>query len=96
MGIFGIDHESDVKVLEEIDTNTRDSQKIVLYNDDHNSFEHVIQCLISYCGHTFDQAEQCAHIVHTRGKCSVKEGDESKLKPIKNALCENGLSAEIE
>jgi ATP-dependent Clp protease adaptor protein ClpS len=96
MGLFGTQHNEDVEVLEKIDTDTRDSQKIILYNDDHNSFDHVIACLVSYCGHTFDQAEQCAFIVHNRGKCSVKEGDEAKLRPIKEALCDNGLSAEIE
>jgi ATP-dependent Clp protease adaptor protein ClpS len=69
---------------------------IVLYNDDVNSFDHVIDCLVKYCDHLAEQAEQCAYIVHHKGKCSVKNGAVVKLKPIHEALLENGLSAAIE
>lgn len=86
--------EEQVDVLEE--TKEEESKKIVLYNDDYNSFDHVINCLVKYCKHTKDQAENCAHLVHHKGKCSVKEGDLDTLKPMKEALCENGLDAKIE
>lgn len=69
---------------------------IVLYNDDVNSFEHVIDCLCKYCKHEPMQAEQCAMIVHHNGKIAVKQGDYDDLRPICEALCENGLSAQIE
>lgn len=69
---------------------------IILYNDDHNSFEHVIHCLMKYCGHGMIQAEQCANIVHNKGKTDIKHGDLKKLKPIYEALQENGLSVKIE
>ena len=72
------------------------SKKIVLYNDDHNSFDTVIDCLMTYCKHTGTQAEQCAMIIHYKGKCSVKEGDFLDLIPIHGALIDNNLNAEIE
>jgi len=69
---------------------------IVLYNDDHNTFDHVIECLVAYCGHELLQAEQCALIVHTKGKCSVKNGGFEELETICTALLERDLSAEVE
>lgn len=69
---------------------------IILYNDDVNSFEHVIDCLIKYCNHQPEQAHQCAFIVHNNGKCDVKHGEYEKLKPIYEALLDAGLSAKIE
>ncbi len=72
------------------------SFEIVLYNDDVNTFDHVIDCLMKYCKHNAQQAEQCALLVHTKGKCVVKSGDYSTLQPLCEALCENGLSAQIE
>ena len=72
------------------------TQSIIVYNDDINTFDHVIECLIRYCKHSLNQAEQCAMIVHYNGKCSVKNGSYDELKPICEALLENGLSAKIE
>ena len=81
----------------ELDVVTEDSKlyTITLYNDDVNSFEWVIECLTKYCGHDFIQAEQCATLVHYKGKCIVKSGSIDKLKPICEVLLEKGLSAEI-
>ena len=72
------------------------SKSLVIYNDDVNTFESVINCLVHYCGHELDQAEQCAVIIHNNGKCSVKSGDYDKLKPICEALLEKRLTAVIE
>ncbi len=69
---------------------------IILYNDDVNTFDHVIYCLIKYCKHTAEQAEQCAMLVHYKGKCQVKSGSEVELLPVCQALNEKGLSAVIE
>lgn len=69
---------------------------VVLYNDDVNTFDWVIECLIKYCKHNPIQAEQCALIVHTKGKCQVKSGDFNILEPICTALCDCGLSAALE
>ena len=87
-----LDEETDVLVKERVEK----SKSIVVYNDDHNTFEHVIYCFTKYCNHNAVQAEQCALIIHQNGKCSIKEGDMKTLKPIKEALCENNLKAKIE
>lgn len=71
------------------------SNEIVLYNDDVNSFDHVIDCLIATCDHSPLQAEQCSLIVHYNGKCTVKTGELKDLKPRCTKLLEAGLSAEI-
>jgi ATP-dependent Clp protease adaptor protein ClpS len=70
--------------------------ELVLYNDDHNTFEHVINCLVKYCKHDVCQAEQCAWIVHSNGKCVVKHGIYEDLEPICVGLLDKGLSAKIE
>ena len=69
--------------------------EIILYNDDVNTFEHVIKTLIDVCDHTAEQAEQCSLIVHYKGKCSVKSGSLLDLKPRCEKLLSAGLSAEI-
>ena len=69
---------------------------LILYNDDVNTFDHVIEELVKYCEHSLIQAEQCAHIVHNNGKCQIKRGDYDTLKPICSALLDGGLSAVIE
>lgn len=70
--------------------------QIVLYNDDVNTFDHVIECLMKYCGHHEQQAEQCALIVHHKDRCSVKVGEYDDLRPIYEALLDNQLKAKIE
>ena len=69
--------------------------EIVLFNDDVNTFDHVIETLIYACDHTSEQAEQCSLIVHYKGKCTVKTGLYDDLKPRCTMLLEAGLSAEI-
>lgn len=71
------------------------NNEIVLYNDDVNTFDHVIDTLIRVCSHTSEQAEQCAILVHYKGKCTVKTGSFDELKPQCTSLLEAGLSAEI-
>lgn len=69
---------------------------LILENDDYNSFDWVITCLIKICGHEFDQASQCAHIVHFKGKCDVKYGDYEKISVMKDKLVNAGLSVTME
>lgn len=69
--------------------------EIVLFNDDVNTFEHVIETLVFACDHTPEQAEQCSIIVHYKGKCTVKTGSYEDLKPRCSMLLDAGLSAEI-
>ncbi|MBA9074178.1 ATP-dependent Clp protease adaptor protein ClpS [Flavobacterium gossypii] len=71
------------------------NNEIILYNDDVNTFDHVIETLIRVCNHTSEQAEQCSIIVHYKGKCTVKTGSLDELKPQCTQLLEAGLSAEI-
>jgi ATP-dependent Clp protease adaptor protein ClpS len=71
------------------------NNEIVLFNDDVNTFDHVIETLIRVCSHTPEQAEQCALIVHYNGKCTVKTGLLKELVPQCIQLLEAGLSAEI-
>ncbi|MBD98658.1 MAG: hypothetical protein CMO34_02360 [Verrucomicrobia bacterium] len=68
---------------------------LVLYNDDVNTFDHVIDCLIAICDHSPEQAEQCAYLVHYKGQCTVKNGSFEALKPMKTALLEQQLSVVI-
>ena len=83
--------------LEEVDVKTKKKKQneIVLYNDDHNTFDHVIETLIYACDHTPEQAEQCSILVHYKGKCTVKTGAYEELKPRCSKLLDAGLSAEI-
>ena len=83
--------QESVLVEEEIGINN----EIVLYNDDVNTFDHVIDTLIRVCQHTSEQAEQCAILVHYKGKCTVKTGNYEDLKPQCIQLLNAGLSAEI-
>jgi ATP-dependent Clp protease adaptor protein ClpS len=69
--------------------------EIILYNDDVNTFDHVINTLIYACEHTPEQAEQCSLIVHYKGKCTVKTGSYDELEPRCTMLLEAGLSAEV-
>lgn len=69
--------------------------EIVLFNDEVNTFEHVIETLIAVCEHSPEQAEQCSLIVHYNGKCTVKTGEYNDLEPRCSRLLQAGLSAEI-
>ncbi len=69
--------------------------EIVLFNDEVNTFEHVIETLVEVCEHSPEQAEQCSLIVHYNGKCTVKTGEYTDLKPRCSRLLQAGLSAEI-
>ncbi len=78
-----------------LDEETVKQNEIVLFNDDVNTFDHVIETLIDVCEHTPEQAEQCSLIVHYKGKCTVKTGEYHDLKPRCTRLLQAGLSAEI-
>jgi len=69
---------------------------IILWNDEVNTFDWVIECLVKICGHTTEQAEQCAYFVHYKGKYAVKHGQYADLQPKAEALQDRGLSVTIE
>lgn len=88
---------TEIEVLEEVLVEEKSilNNEIVLFNDDVNTFDHVIETLIRVCNHTDEQANQCALLVHYKGKCIVKTGSYDELEPQCSSLLEAGLSAEI-
>lgn len=82
-----------IDVLEVIDVT--DVKDLIVFNDDFNTFDHVIQTLIRVCKHTTEQAEQCTWLIHYKGKCAVKAGSLEELKPMREAICDAGIDARI-
>lgn len=82
-----------VDVLEAVETT--DLMDLVVFNDDVNTFDHVIATLIKVCKHTPEQAEQCTMLIHYKGKCAVKSGSFDFLKPMRQSICEAGIDARI-
>jgi len=85
--------EEEVDVLEDI--KDVDQYDLVVFNDDVNTFDYVIETLIDVSGHSPEQAEQCTILIHFKGKCSVKKGSFDELAPMRNDICRRGLSAEV-
>lgn len=73
----------------------QDESELVVFNDDINTFEHVTHILMKVCQHTQEQAEQCTLIIHYKGKCSVKKGSRTKLKPMCEAILDAGIQATV-
>ncbi|MCF6352477.1 MAG: ATP-dependent Clp protease adaptor ClpS [Cyclobacteriaceae bacterium] len=80
----------------ELDERIVEPNVLVVFNDDVNSFDHVINTLIKVCKHTSEQAEQCTFLIHYKGKCAVKMGERGELKPMAQAICEVGIDARIQ
>ena len=87
-----IDTATDTDVLTAFALNSQ----LVVWNDEVNTFDWVIETLIEVCGHSFEQAEQCSYIIHYHGKYAVKEGNYNDLKPMCDAILERGINATIE
>lgn len=85
------EYDEEVLLLED----TGLEQKLVVYNDDVNTFDYVIETLISVCNHTPEQAEQCTMLIHYKGKCTVKSGSLEILKPMHEKLLSRSLTSEI-
>jgi ATP-dependent Clp protease adaptor protein ClpS len=85
--------EESVDVLEAVETT--DLMDLIVFNDDVNTFDHVIDTLIRVCKHTQEQAEQCTLLIHYKGKCAVKSGSFDFLKPMRESICEAGIDARI-
>ena len=86
-----IDYNEDVLLLEE----ELELRALMVYNDEVNSFDHVIKTLIDVCGHEPMQAEQCTLLIHHKGKCAVKNGTYEELEPMCSAIHDRGISADI-
>lgn len=88
------EYEEEILVDEELDQNS--DAKLVVYNDDHNTFDHVIKCFVQILNHSYIQSEQLSLMIHFNGKAIVKTAPYKVLKPFKEALIDKGLSAVIE
>ncbi|RIJ46437.1 ATP-dependent Clp protease adaptor ClpS [Maribellus luteus] len=75
---------------------TLEENSLILHNDDVHTFDYVIDALIDICEHEIEQATQCTYLVHYKGKCDVKKGSFSELKPMKDALIGRELNATID
>jgi len=84
-----------IKEQEEASIEEGHLNEIVLFNDEVNTFDHVIETLVDVCKHSYEQAEQCSLLVHYKGKCTVKTGVYEELEPQCSQLLKAGLSAEI-
>lgn len=91
---------NDVKPWEQADedtmVDTESPMQLIIWNDEVNTFEWVITTLIEVCGHSEEQAEQCAFIIHTKGKYAVKKGNYETLRPMCDNIIERGIGATIE
>jgi ATP-dependent Clp protease adaptor protein ClpS len=84
------------KEIQKADSDSAEKHELVLLDDNVNTFHHVIRALIDVCSHDPLQAEQCVHITHHSGRCVIKTGSYNFLKPMRDALAENGLSAIVQ
>jgi ATP-dependent Clp protease adaptor protein ClpS len=87
------EHEVITEVMEAVETT--DLMDLVVFNDDVNTFDHVINTLIKVCNHSKEQAEQCTILIHYKGKCAVKNGSFDFLRPMRESICEAGIDARI-
>jgi ATP-dependent Clp protease adaptor protein ClpS len=87
----------EVEIIEEVIEDIADIKlwELVVYNDEINTFDHVIETLIDVCQHSPEQAEQCTLIIHYKGLCGVKSGDFEELAPMRNEICKRKISAEV-
>jgi ATP-dependent Clp protease adaptor protein ClpS len=84
------------KVSEEVLVEEDAGYNLVVWNDDVNTFDWVIKALVEICHQSEEQAEQCALIIHLRGKYAVKQGDFETLKPMCESIIDRGINATIE
>jgi len=89
---YQTDNEQDIDVL----TDQVDPCNLIVWNDNVNTFEWVIETLIEVCGHSPEQAEQCSYFIHYKGKYAVKNGQYEELKPMCDAITERGIGATVE
>ncbi len=83
-------------VEEQLENKSKDLYSLILFNDEINTFDFVINALISVCSHSSEQAEQCTMIAHFNGSCDVKRGELEKLKPLKDKLSNKGIISIIQ
>ena len=82
--------------VEELLADIESPFQLIVWNDEVNTFDWVIETLMEVCNHSYEQAEQCAYIIHFKGKYAVKEGSYDFLKPMCDAITERGIGATVE
>ena len=94
----GIKNDISTKKKEETDvlTSLDEPYSLIVWNDEVNTFQWVIETLIDVCGYSQEQAEQCSYIIHFQGKYAVKQGSYDELKPLCDAITDRGIGATIE
>jgi ATP-dependent Clp protease adaptor protein ClpS len=95
---FYLNDDTSTRVEEDVDTLTAvdEPYQLIVWNDEVNTFEWVIETLVEVCGHSVEQAEQCAMIIHVKGKYAVKKGEYETLKPLCDAITDRGIGATVE
>lgn len=92
---MSIDFDIEEEIETSEDVGQEDVRDLMVYNDDFNTFDHVINTLIKVCKHDVTQAEQCTYLIHYKGKCSVKKGMYEELKPMREGISSAGIKATI-
>ncbi len=87
--------QTETQELVELEVLVADPSDLIVYNDDHNTFDHVINTLVEICSHSPEQAEQCTWIIHFKGRCAVKKGSENELSAMCRAILDRGINAEV-
>ena len=95
---FYLNDDTSTRVEEDVDTLTAvdEPYQLIVWNDEVNTFEWVIETLVEICGHSVEQAEQCSMIIHVKGKYAVKKGEYETLKPLCDAITDRGIGATVE
>lgn len=96
MGVYNNDINTNKQEETEVFTSIEDPCHLIVWNDEVNTFEWVIETLMEVCGHSYEQAEQCSYIIHFKGKYAVKQGSYDELKPLCDAITERGIGATVE
>jgi ATP-dependent Clp protease adaptor protein ClpS len=93
---MNVSHQTEIAEEIEVLENVGVQNVLIVHNDSVNTFDWVIETLVEVCKHTWEQAEQCAYIIHHKGKYAVKHGEFTKLKPMKDNITDRGIAATIE
>ena len=93
-----LQNDTSTKQWEETDvlTSVEEPCNLIVWNDEVNTFQWVIETLMEICGHSYEQAEQCSYIIHLQGKYAVKKGTYDELKPMCDAITDRGIGATVE
>ncbi|HEU4859871.1 MAG TPA: ATP-dependent Clp protease adaptor ClpS [Chitinophagaceae bacterium] len=93
-----VQNDTGTKQWEETDllTSVEEPCNLIVWNDEVNTFQWVIDTLMEVCGHSYEQAEQCSYIIHFQGKYAVKKGGYDELKSMCDAITDRGIGATVE